>query len=431
MRCLRFRSSVASLILFVMVIAGAASSSLAQTDSAKRTGKTDEPTGPQLYKSRNFHVVTDLSADESRELLERLETMLGLVSAYWGRRNTRPIEMYVARNLDSWPAQVLSTMNASGIQSIRSGGGVTHSQTMYRGTAFVAKSVVYAKADHGTPQHEAVHAYCAHAFGRTGPVWYSEGMAEVGQYWRKGEKSVSVPDYVITHLKGGEPKSLNEIVNNPLETTGDSWENYAWRWALCHLLGFNENYTKRFKPLGLALLAGKDVNFWQVYGSQAPEIEFEYRQFLQDLEPGYRVDLCTWDWSSKFKEPRGRLTLVSKIRADRGWQPARLRAKADGQYDYSADGQWSKGPPSEGEKANGVNADGNDEGQGRLIGVLFDEYQLSEPFELGKHGTFTAPSDGDLYVRCQDGWGSLADNTGTITLKFRPSDPDNPLPVPE
>ena len=68
---------------------------------------------------------------------------------------------------------------------------------------------MYAVADRGTPQHEAVHAYCGQNFGRTGPVWYSEGMAEMGQYWRVGESRVHCHPQAVKFLRRSKPKTLN------------------------------------------------------------------------------------------------------------------------------------------------------------------------------------------------------------------------------
>lgn len=386
--------------------------------SAKPDPKKTGPTGPQVYTSANFVVTTDVGPEAAEELLLRLETMVKLVSGYFGKKNTHPIKMYVAENIDAWPEETLAKLDPQGIVKIRRKEGVTLSVS-FRSTAtgrpVAADSIVYSYADPGVPQHEAVHAYCAQAFGTTGPVWYSEGMAEVGQYWREGDKSVNANPYVIEHLKKGEPKPIKEIVDTPLETTGDSWENYASRWALCHLLGFNENYTQRFKPLGLALLnEQRDASFWGVYGTQAKEIDFEYKLFLKDLETGYRVDLCSWDWKARGKPLKGTTLVKAQVKADRGWQPSRIRVDSGTDYELTYKGDWKV--TKDGEK---VGPAGDADGKGKLLGILFKDYQLSEPFEIGDAETWTAPGDGDLFIRCQDGWGALSDNSGSVTVSFR------------
>jgi len=403
-----------------LIVALVASSSVwAQSSKgAKSDKKGAGPTGPQVYTSANFVVTTDLSPEAAEELLTRLETMIKLVSGYFGKKNPHPIKMYVAENIDAWPEEALSKLDPQGIVKIRRQEGVTLSvslRSVATGRPVAADSIVYSFADPGVPQHEAVHAYCAQAFGTAGPVWYAEGMAEVGQYWREGDKSVNANPVVIDHLKKGEPKPIKEIVDNPLETTGDSWENYASRWALCHLLGFNENYTQRFKPLGLALLnEQRDASFWAVYGTQAKEIDFEYKLFLKDLESGYRVDLCSWDWKARGKPLKGTTLVKAQIRAERGWQPSRIRVESGTDYELTFKGDWKTA--KDGEK---VSVAGDADGKGKLLGILFQDYQLSEPFEIGETETWTANGDGDLFLRCQDGWGNLADNSGTVTVSFR------------
>ncbi|MCA9018121.1 MAG: hypothetical protein KDA77_22555, partial [Planctomycetaceae bacterium] len=212
------------LVLVLCFTAGSVSGLYAQ---GKRNGTgngASEPVSPADYRSKNFLIHTDLPPDEARDLLERLEKMLVIISTYWGSPNRRVIECYVVKDLANWPP---GSLHPAGLRSVAGGGGVTMSQTTYRGKQIVsAKSIVFATADRGTPQHEAVHAYCAQNFGRTGPVWYSEGMAEMGNNWKdvpkKGQPlSVSCERYVIDYIKRSEPKSLNEIVNSD-EMTGDS-----------------------------------------------------------------------------------------------------------------------------------------------------------------------------------------------------------------
>lgn len=380
----------------------------------------------RTYNSRNFLMYTDLAADDARDLLTRLETMLGLISAYWGQPNKQIIEMYVADDFASWPPQVVAQMDPDGVRQIRSGAGVTASVSRISAVSRQTKSKVYAVADRGTPQHEAVHAYCHQTFGTSGPLWYSEGMAEMGQYWKKDDASVNCSEIVLRYLKQSEPKSLNEIVNPQTEFTGDSWQNYAWRWALCHLLANNTNYAPRFRPLGLGLLTKKNVSFEQVYGSMSDEIVFEYLEMLKTMEKGYRADLCSWDWSAKFVSPTRSRTLRSTIEAGRGWQATRAMLSKDEEYNYSASGFWKTA-----KDATPVSAAGGEDGRGQLLGVIFSDYQLGEPFELDAYGTFTAKADGQLFVRCQDEWGNIADNSGEIEFLIKENDSTRPLPRPD
>lgn len=430
-RCLRLVPVFLTALATGMFLAGAFSPPLYA--QSKRAAKKDAAAGgkPTDFTSPHFLLHTDLSAAEAKELLTRLETMLGLISQYWGKPPSGIIECYVVKELGNWPEG--SIPSARGLAQIEAGAGVTITERITQGNRFLAKAVVYAAADRNTPQHEAVHAYCGQTFGRTGPVWYSEGMAEMGAYWKKGDSAVHCEQEIVKYLRSAEPKSLNAIVNGE-EFTGDSWQNYAWRWALCHVLANNPNYANRFRPLGLGLLTDQPVTFEQVYGAMATEICFEYLFFLKHFDVGYRADLCAFDWKKKFKPLRVG-TITTPVPANRGWQATGIVVAQGDQLDYAADGTWklTKG-------GGAVSADG-DTGQGNLVAMVMKDFALdgslkleeylSEPIDLGTYGTFTAPQDGKLYLRCSDEWNELADNSGSIKVRLKKTGEGPPLARPK
>lgn len=388
---------------------------------AKRSKGT---VAPRDVRSKNFLLHTDLNDDDAKELLERLEKMLGLISKYWARPNRQIIECYVVKDLKNWPP---GSIDPNGWARIAARAGVTSTRRVSQGTAFRAKSIAYVIADRGTPQHEAVHAYCGQAFGRTVPVWYAEGMAEMGQYWKDKDRTVNCDRYVVDFIRKSKPKSINEIVNGN-ERTGDTWQNYAWRWALCHLLANNPNYSQRFRPLGLSLLTNGRSTFQNTYGSMAKEIGFEYVFFLEHLEQGLRADLIAWDWKAKYRFPRGATPVSAYVNAKGGWQAGRCNVKEGTEYDYAASGLWRFQTAGD-----LIDADGVEGGKGKLVGVIFDDdkYTLSEPFELGAYGSWKAPSSGKLYLRCRQPWKEINDeDTGRLAFKIKIKGNGNPLPKP-
>lgn len=406
------RSAFCFLAVLLTVVASQ-NEAVGQGAEKPASAKSRETVSPRTVSSRNFSMRTDLSDADSEELLERLEKMLALISKYWGRPNRQTIEMFVVKDLKNWPP---GSLDPAGLRSIQARAGVTKHVKQTLGTQFRAKSVVFATAGRGTPQHEAVHAYCFQTFGETGPVWYSEGMADMGQYWKENSAAVNCHPYVAKYIRSVEPKSLNEIVNGNREVTGDTWQNYAWRWALCHLLATNPNYSQRFRPLGLGILVGKKATFEGVYGSMAKEISFEYRFFLDHVGVGFRADLCAWDWKSKYRFPRSTgTTVVASVSARGGWQASRCIVKKGEDYDFMASGEWQFA-----EASPLVDADGADDGRGKLVGAIFndDVYSVGKPFELGAFGTWTAPADGRLVLRCQQPWTEI-DEEDAGKLSFR------------
>lgn len=374
------------------------------------------PEGITERTTSNFLLRSDLNEQDAQELLERLEKMVRLISKYYGRSNSQLIELNVVSDLDHWPPGMIP---ADALGHIQNRGGITFSVTegiqneLGEKRIVRAKSVVWAAAGFGCPQHEAVHAFCHQNFGRTGPTWYAEGMAELGRFWREKEEGVQIDLPILQYLKTTKPKELADITSSS-EKTGDSWQNYSWRWALCHLLSTNPNYAARFKPLGMSLLNDQKSDFDEVYGSMLKEIEFEYHFFLQHVDQGFRCDLCAWDWKSKPQRLRGSNPLQAKITANKGWQTSRVMLKRGDRVSVTASGEWSveKGAPK-------LGPDGTDDGVGCLTGILFDDYKLSDPFHLGKECNYEAQRDGVLFLRCADDWNRLHDNLGTVTVKLK------------
>jgi hypothetical protein len=236
----------------------------------------------------------------------------------------------------------------------------------------------------------------------------------MGQYWKKDQRAVDVDPVAIDYLKSGPPQKMLDIVAAG-QITGDSWRAYAWRWALCHLLANNPNYSDRFKALGVGMMTDQaGATFENVYGPVAREISFEYDFFVRHLDNGYRTDLCAWQWNRKFQYLRPTGHVGTKVLARYGWQASGIKLKAGESYDCAAKGTWRTS-----EDGAEVDADGAPTGRGRLVAILMNEDRLGEPFSLGSRASFVAPSDGDLYLRCRDDWNRISDNDGSLTAYFR------------
>jgi hypothetical protein len=131
------------------------------------------------------------------------------------------------------------------------------------------------------------------AFGSTGPTWLAEGLAELGNYWRENDGSVELPKPVVGYLQQAMPKRHLLEIATPGRAAAGSWQDYAWRWALCHLLANNPNYSDRFVPLAIGLMEARpDTSFELVYGPVARQLAFEYDQFLATLGNGARTELA-------------------------------------------------------------------------------------------------------------------------------------------
>lgn len=378
---------------------------------------SNEPEAPRELRSKNFLVKTDLSPRSAQILLDKLEDMFAVVSKYYNRRTLgQPIVCYVAEDLERWgPAAAELT---EGLDWIRRGAGVTISSRLGN----LRRAIVYSCGEHSIVQHEAVHAFCHLAYGGTGPTWYAEGMAELGCYWRPGDVGVNIDSVVIRYLTTTSPKPLSELVRLD-QVTGDSWQAYAWRWALCYMLVNNPNYGQRFFRLGETIMPpeGK-ATFQSEFANVASEISFEYEQFVKHLGNGYQQELCSWDWKTKAigVDTRGK---KAKVIARRGWQASGALVKAGETYQIQTEGTWT----IDGREP--FSAEGLENGNGRLVGVILSksenredrwaEYQLSEEYQLGENASFSALVTGHLYLRCQEPLTQIGDNQGELKVTIR------------
>jgi hypothetical protein len=378
---------------------------------------SNEPESPRELRSKNFLIKTDLSPRSARILLDKLEEMFAVIGKYYNRRTLgQPIVCYVAEDLERWgPAAEELT---EGLDWIRRKAGVTVASRLGN----LRRAIVYSCGEHAIVQHEAVHAFCHLAYGGTGPTWYAEGMAELGCYWKPGDVGVNIDPVVIRYLTTTAPKPLSELVKLD-QVTGDSWQAYAWRWALCYMLVNNPNYGQRFYRLGENMMPPDGTaSFQSEFANVAGEISFEYMQFVKHLGNGYQQELCSWDWKTKAigVDSRGK---KSKVVARRGWQSAGALLKAGETYEVLAEGHWA----IDGREP--FSADGMTDGAGRLVGAILTkseargerwaEYELSDEISLGQNATFTAPSTGHLYLRCQEPLTQIGDNQGDLKVTIR------------
>jgi len=378
----------------------------------------NRPVPPREVRSKNFLVKTDLSPRSTKILLDKLEEMFAIIGEYYGRRSLgQLIVCYVVDDLQMWKG--LEHELTEGLEQIEAGSGVTRWQRLGK----FRRAFVYSCGDHSVVQHEAVHAFCHIAFGDVGPIWYAEGMAELGNHWRPREVGVNVNAFVLRHLKTTPPKSLAEIVQ-PGQLSGDAWRAYSWRWALCYMLVNNPNYGRRFHRLGDAMMRPNSrANFYTEFMDVIPELSFEYQLFLTYLGNGYQQELCSWDWRTKAIGLQNGRMARCEIEARRGWQATSAALVAGETCELVAQGKWSLDGKTM------LDADGDADGNGRLIGAILTRhepggqespfYTLSAEFPLGSKVTFTAVTDGHLFVRCNEDLTQIGDNSGKLKVAIR------------
>ncbi|MFM8633429.1 MAG: hypothetical protein ACKOEX_01225 [Planctomycetia bacterium] len=208
--------------------------------ASKYRALSDEPKRePRLIRSPHFAFLSDVSDREARIILDKVERMAGLLERYFGRGPRGVVEGFIVRDLAVWPAGTLT--EPEGVAKIRERSGICFNKSL----GDQRKATLYSCADHGVVQHECTHGFCHLAFGSTGPTWLAEGVAEMGNYWKDGERAVDIEPVVMSYLQKADPKRGLLEIAVPGRTPSGTWRVYAWRWALCHMLANNPNYADR------------------------------------------------------------------------------------------------------------------------------------------------------------------------------------------
>jgi hypothetical protein len=399
----------------------------------------------RIVRSSHFAIRTDLPEAEAAEALQRMEAILKFAARYWGREPRGQIKCIIARDLENWSdGELPHSLARVWIGGV---GGATISEMAGVGRSARVKSTVYANDQPGVIEHEIVHAYCSQAFGTSGPVWYKEGMAEFAAFGHERTAGVRCDPRLIHVLRHGKRLSIEQIIRSDLHVERlrdsmtamlanrtdvnrhvalDAWRDsdsedvhrakraYLWCWSLCHMLENNPNYRERFRRLGNNFLRRKRDSFQRAFEEVMDQLAFEYAFFLDHVDIGYRVDLCHWDWDRQFRDCFEWDAPHATVAAARGYQPSGLTVMGGQRWQYRTVGTWGTSKSTA-----PVNADGNHGGEGRLTGVVLNNYRLSQPFALGSRGEFVVPVSGDLYLRCGEEWNRLADNRGQVEVWLR------------
>ena len=397
-----------------------------------------------VYQDGRLILHTDLPPSAAHATLGKMKRTLRFVEKHWRRRLRGSLECYVAEDASRWPDQAFPHPLARvWIECI---GGATVSEQAPASHAGRVKATLYASTRPGAAAHEIVHAYCCQTFGQSGPDWYNEGLATVVGFGGRDGQGVQCPLEVLATLRQESPQTVRQLVQHqpftsathdalaqmvagrgsargqvPIScwTSADAENLTAMRkaydrsWSLCYLLLHDPNYQSQFRRLGTTYLTGHRPSYQQTFGAVHQELAFDYRAFMQHVDMGYRVDLCSWEWHKRFRPLEWNGSRSRTIKAARGYQATGVEVVGGQRYHYAAQGNWSMSSDACSTDANGAT-----DGSGRLEAVVMHAYQLSEPFELGTSGRFLAPVSGHLYVRCRDCWNQLADNRGTLKVTF-------------
>jgi hypothetical protein len=297
--------------------------------------------------------------------------------------------------------------------------------------------------------HEATHCYMQAMGGTTidVPVWYLEGMAELfGTHvrdpsgpWRFGVFPVLPEDHpglgrielIGQELEGGRRVTAAGLGDyTPRDFTRRN-EPYAWSWAACQLAYSHPRYREAFQQLAREYpVVGFNTLNERLLGPLAADFALEWELFVRSLCYGYDVARAAIEFQpgEGFQDPGEVRTM--NLRADRGWQPSGVRLKSGQTCLVEVRGRVTLATEprpweSEPEGISIRYAGGRPIGQ--VLGLLIGEpdggssgRSYGTITSLGRSGRMTAPLDGTLYLRVNDFWSDLANNSGQFEVTIAP-----------
>lgn len=293
--------------------------------------------------------------------------------------------------------------------------------------------------------HEATHCVMTYLPDTRAPVWYLEGMAELfGTHRVRPEGTFewgTMPD-TPEHFAGlgritlirqefaqDRALRLNEVMAlKPEEYLAPA--PYAWSWALCHFLARHPRYRDRFRELGRYLQGTQfESALRDRFAADERDLETEWALFTVNLQYGYDFERAVIEFIPGQPLTASQPQREVVVRTDRGWQSSRVLLEAGQQYEVTATGRFTlaQQPKPWLSEPQGVSIryfDGSPLGE--LQGCLRREARSSgdpesmlKVLSIGRSRQFTAPITGTLYLRVNDSWSELADNTGEVQVSIR------------
>jgi hypothetical protein len=324
--------------------------------------------------------------------------------------------------------------------------GFSHGR--HRGAEFWMNSQEYNYYLRHLLLHEATHCFMtiAKEQNQLPPVWYMEGMAELfGTHSRAKDGSASfrvMPDdketyaglgrisLVQTAVKEGRFRSLDQVFEL---TANDFSENeaYAWSWAICKFLDTNPRYREAFQKLGDAPTRRIFIeDFLEAYQADLDNMRTEWAMFAHHLDEGYQIEpaAITFQTGKPLSEAEPQTVLM--LKADRGWQSSGVLVEQGKRYTLTATGQFTlaQTPKPWISEADGISFRYfGGQPLGKLLGCIRTNTPASiataqgmrQVFPCGANFPLIAPQTGTLYLRLNDAWNQLSDNTGSASVRVR------------
>ncbi len=288
--------------------------------------------------------------------------------------------------------------------------------------------------------HEGTHCFMTIVPAPMGnAIWYMEGMAELfGTHTLAPDGSARFRVFpgerdqfpglgrirmVREEVRAGRLLGLEAL----FAVRGQDFAKnalYAWSWALCEFLDSHPRYQERFRHISEHVAPDDPrAGFVRTFEEDWTDLSDEWQLFAQGLCHGYDVERAVIQFAPG--QPVAGKPATATIAADRGWQSSGVQLDAGHTYRITAEGRFTlaQEPKPWESEAQGVSIR-YCEGRplGLLLGTIRHATAGDEPssmrnaFAVGRELVITPEATGTLYLRINEFWNELADNTGELNV---------------
>ena len=381
---------------------------------------------------------SDLPADGLKDLPEAVAQLYGLLESYFGP--LPPDRAKTAYQLTGYLMEDSQRFRDAGILS--EGPAQPH-EGWYLGNEFWWNRQATPYYTRHLMLHEATHCFMHVMPSMDCPPWYVEGMAELfGTHLRddKGNYTFGIMPDTADRCPGWSRISVlqDEVAAGKLPTVEqildykfDAFAKlppYAWSWALCHFLNAHPRYRVPFRELAKRMMdGGFEPLATKLFAPYRRDLRDEWLLFASQIQYQHDTERSVIEFQEGVEPAATGKPSAATISAGRGWQSARVKLIAGKQYRVRATGRFTLAKTTKPwiSEPQGISIR-YFAGQplGRLMGLIRPEpdadpthRDILKFIPLGPDTTFVASHGGTLYLRLNDAWNGLADNSGEVQVE--------------
>ncbi|MCA9044429.1 MAG: hypothetical protein KDA69_08920 [Planctomycetaceae bacterium] len=297
--------------------------------------------------------------------------------------------------------------------------------------------------------HEATHCFMTTMPGPLPPHWYMEGMAEYfathrrvdAETWqfgicppsREGFRGFGGVDLIRQEVEAERFLSVANVMQlGEREFEQSKTIPYAWSWWMCQFLSRHPRYAERFRSLGQHLSSGDFTPALEAaFETDWETMEIDWALATQSLAYGFDVEQFAFEFEPGQPLAAGTEKTMD-VSSSASWQSTGIRVQAGQTISLSCAGRvtLAQVPKPWESEGTGITIRYH-EGKpiGRLLGIVLpDQLPADTPLgsipeflqiDVGNGTSVTSPTNGSLYLRVNDFWNELADNTGAFNVTVK------------